>query len=422
MSPPRDDAAAARPAATARFTGPTLDRASPPHVLTLVALASIGALNMNMFLPSLPGMAAYFEADYAVVQLAVSGYLAATAGLQLVIGPLSDRYGRRPVMLGALGLFLAATLGCLTAATIETFLAFRLLSAAIVSGLVLSRAMVRDMVGPAQAASMIGYVTMGMSMAPMIGPTIGGALDQLFGWRAPFTLLLLGGGFVLWLAWRDMGETHHHPSDGFMAQFRAYPDLARSRRFWGYAATAACASGAFFAFLGGSPYVASEVLRLSPAASGFWFGALASGYALGNFLSGRFTATVGMNAMMLTGALVAAAGVTTSLWLFSHGHATAFGFFGPLSMVGLGNGMTLPSANAGMVSVRPRLAGSASGLGGALTIGGGAALSALAGALLEPGTGPYPLLWVMLCSSLCAIGAVCYVLWVGMWRGPLPSR
>jgi DHA1 family bicyclomycin/chloramphenicol resistance-like MFS transporter len=398
-----------------------LDRRSPPHITTLVALASIGALNMNMFLPSLPSMARDFEADYAVVQLAVSAYLAATAGLQLVIGPLSDRFGRRSVMLAALGVFLAATLGCILSTTIEAFLAWRLLSAAVVSGLVLSRAAVRDMVGPAEAASMIGYVTMGMALSPMVGPMIGGFLDQEFGWRAPFALLLALGAGVLWLAWRDLGETNRHRASGFAEQVRAYPELVRSRRFWGYALTAAFASGAFFAFLGGAPYVASEVLGMRPAAVGFWFGSIAIGYALGNFLSGRFTAMLGLNRMMLTGTVVAAGGVLLSLWLFSHGYATPLGFFGGLGFVGLGNGLTLPSANAGMLSVRPKLAGSASGLGGALMIGGGAALSALAGALLGPETGPYPLLYVMVASSLSAIVAVAYVLYVEKVAGPLPQ-
>ena len=418
MSAPAEPAPAL---ATDRARG-WLDRTTPPHILTLVAMASIAALNMNLFLPSLPNMAVYFETDYAVVQLAVSAYLAATAVLQFVIGPISDCYGRRPVMLSCILLFMAMTVGCLLSPDIETFLAFRIGQSAIVSGIVLSRAVVRDMVGPAHAASMIGYVTMGMSLAPMIGPMIGGALDEFFGWRAPFAMLLAAGAGVFALVWLDLGETNGHRSGGFVAQMRAYPDLVRSRRFWGYALAAACASGAFFAYLGGAPFVATEVLRLSPAETGFWFGAIAIGYAAGNYLSGRFTRFVGLNGMMLTGALVTIGGVCASIYAFSHGHPTPLGFFGGLAFVGVGNGLTLPSANAGMLSVRPRLAGSASGLGGALMIGGGAALSVLAGALLGPGTGPYPLLWVMLASAVSAFAAVLYVLYVQAVAGPLPTE
>lgn len=125
-----------------------LDRASPPQVLTLVAVTAVGALNMNIILPSLPGIARDFAADYTLVALAVSAYLALTAGLQLVLGPLSDRYGRRPVLLGTFTIFLAATLGCVLAPTVGSFLLFRLMQAAVASSMVLSRAIVRDLYPP----------------------------------------------------------------------------------------------------------------------------------------------------------------------------------------------------------------------------------------------------------------------------------
>lgn len=130
---------------------------TPPHITTLVLLAGIGALSMNIFLPSLAAMAEYFETDYALVQLSISAYLGVIGVLQLIIGPLSDRYGRRPVMLWALAIFTLSTLGCLFAESIEVFLFFRALQAAVAAGIVLSRAIVRDMVPANEAASMIGY-------------------------------------------------------------------------------------------------------------------------------------------------------------------------------------------------------------------------------------------------------------------------
>jgi MFS transporter, DHA1 family, multidrug resistance protein len=387
-----------------------LNRDTPPHIVTLVLITGVAALNMNMFLPSLPSMAAYFQADYALVQLAVSGYLGLTAGLQLVVGPLSDRYGRRPVVLVSFAIFLAATIGCILAGSIETFLAFRMAQTAVASGMVLSRAIVRDMVGPSEAASMIGYVTMGMALMPMVGPMIGGFLDQAFGWHAVFWTTFGVGVLTLAVAWLDLGETNRNPSASFGAQFRSYPELALSRRFWGYSATAALASGAFFAFLGGGPYVASEVLGMSPSRLGTYFGLIAAGYVLGNFLSGRYAGRVGLNRMMLLGALVSTGGMALALALFAAGLASPLSFFGSITFVGVGNGLSLPSANAGIVSVRPHLAGSASGLGGALMIGGGAALSFVAGALLGPTTGAWPLLVIMLlCSALC-IGSTVYVI------------
>lgn len=398
-----------------------LDRRSPPHLTTLVALAALAALNMNVFLPSLPGMARDLRADYALIQLAVSGYLGASAALQLVIGPLSDLYGRRPVVLAGLAIFLVATLGCVLAESVEAFLAWRLLGTAVAAGMVLSRAVVRDMVGAAQAASLIGYVTMGMSLAPMVGPMVGGWLDQAFGWRANFVLLAVLGAAVLALAAADLGETHRDRGGDFRAQMRAYPELARSRRFWGYAAAMAFASGSFFAFLGGAPYVATELLGMSAAQTGFWFGFIALGYAFGNYLSGRFAARRGVNRMVLTGGLVTLAGMLTACALFAAGLAHPAALFGPVLLVGVGNGLSLPSATAGSLSVRPHLAGSAAGLGGALMIGGGAALAAVTGALLGEGASAWPLLWMMTGSATAALGAVAYVFWVEKVHGPLPG-
>ena len=394
-----------------------LDRRSPPHVTTLVALTGLSALNMNMVLPSLPSLATHFDTDYAVVALAVSGYLGLTAVFQLFIGPLSDRYGRRPVMLGCFAVFLAATVGAMLAATIEVFLFFRLLQATVASAFVLSRAIVRDMVGPDQAASLIGYVTMGMSLAPMIGPAIGGFLDQSFGWEAVFAFTLLMGLATTALLWLDLGETNHALSTSFGAQFRAYPELLGSPRFWGYSLTAAFASGAFFAFLGGAPWVASEVLGMGPAELGFHFGFLAVGYMFGNFVSGRWAAAIGLTRMMLFGSVVGTLGLAATLLLLARGDVHPTAFFLTIMFLGLGNGLLLPSANAGIVSVRPHLAGSASGLGGAMMIGGGAALAVLTGAMNSPATGAWPLVLVMFVCSALSIASTLWILRLTRLRG-----
>ncbi len=395
---------------TARPTIRFLDRTTPPHIMTLVLLAGLGALSMNIFLPSLPTMATYFDAEYKLIQLSVSLYLGVNAILQVFIGPISDRYGRRPVMLASIAMFLVATLGTLMAQSVEVFLLFRSLQAVIVAGLVLSRAVVRDMVPQEEAASMIGYVTMGMAIVPMIGPMIGGALDELFSWQASFVLLFVCGVLMLWLAWADLGETAINRSPSFAAQFRQYPELLTARRFWGYCAAAAFASGAFFAYLGGAPYVGTEVFGLTPAALGFYFGAPALGYAFGNFLSGRYSVRFGINRMVLAGTLVTCIGLALLIAVYALGLHHPAVFFGFFTSVGLGNGMVLPNATAGMLSVRPHLAGTASGLGGSIMISGGAALSALAGAVLTPGSGPYPLLYLMLATSAASVLAILYVI------------
>jgi len=387
-----------------------LDRATPPHIFTLIVLTGLGALSMNIFLPSLPAMTDHFGTDYRLMQLSVALYLAVNACLQIVIGPVSDRYGRRPVLLASIIVFLAATLGCIFAPTVEVFLFFRMVQAAIVAGLVLGRAVVRDMYPQDQAASQIGYVTMGMATVPMAGPALGGLLDQGFGWHSSFWLLFVLGVSAFVLAWVDLGETAQTASASFRAQFAEYPELLAARRFWGYSLSAAFAAGAFFAYLGGAPFVGSEVFGLPPAQVGIYFGAPALGYFFGNWISGRFSVRAGINAMILWGALLSAAGLTASLVLFYGGLQVPWVFFGSMTFVGLGNGMVLPNATAGMLSVRPRLAGTASGLGGAIMIGGGAALSALAGALLTDGNGAFPLIWIMTVTALLGVAATVYTI------------
>ncbi|MGY3439184.1 MULTISPECIES: multidrug effflux MFS transporter [unclassified Marinovum] len=387
-----------------------LDRSTPPHIATLILLAGMSALAMNIFLPSLPGMTAYFGTEYRLIQLSVAIYLAVNALLQLVVGPLSDQMGRRPVILGGLAIFVVATLGCIFAPNVTVFLVFRMAQAAVVTAMVLSRAVVRDMVPQDQAASMIGYVTMGMAVVPMLGPVVGGFLDGLWGWKASFWLLFIGGAATLWLAYRDLGETKQRSGQTLLQQFQDYPELFASPRFWGYALAAALSSGAFFAYLGGAPFVGSQVYGLEPTMLGLLFGAPAVGYFVGNGLSGRYSARIGVNRMVLIGGCIVTGGMALSLLVFALGQGSALSFFGFMTFVGLGNGMTIPNATAGMLSVRPHLAGTASGLGGAIMIGGGAGLSALAGTLLQPGTGPWPLLWMMLITGGLSICAILYVM------------
>jgi MFS transporter, DHA1 family, multidrug resistance protein len=390
--------------------GGLLNRATPPHIATLILLTGVSALTMNVFLPSLPNMADYFRTDYRMMQLSVALFLAVNAAMQILIGPVSDKWGRRPVLLGGFVLFLLATLGCIYAPTVEVFLAFRMGQSAVVVAMVLARAAVRDMYPQDQAASMLGYVTMGTAVVPMIGPAVGGALDEALGWQSNFWLLFVLGALALALIWFDFGETAHKSGKTLVAQFREYPELLTSPRFWGYSLASGLSSGAFFAYLGGAPFVGSVVFGLTPGQLGMFFGAPAIGYFTGNFLSGRYSVRIGVNRMILWGALLISTGMALSIAVFMAGFGTAYSFFGFMIFVGLGNGMSIPNATAGMLSVRPHLAGTASGLGGAIMLGGGAALSALAGNMLTPETGAYPLLWMMLLTSLGGLVAILVVI------------
>ena len=387
------------------------DRTTPPHVITLVLIAGLGAMSMSAFLPSLPKMTQDLGTSYDVMQLSVSGYLAVTAVLQLIIGPISDRYGRRIVILGCFGLFLAATIGCALAPTVEVFLIFRMAQAAVAAGIVLSRAVVRDMYNRDQAASMIGYVTMGMALVPMIAPSIGGAIDETFGWRTVFWGLFAAGGLITFLCWADLGETSRGGGIPFSQQLKEYPELLTSRRFWGYVFTAAFASGAFFAFLGGAPYVASNFFGLSSFWTGISLGAPAIGYATGNFLSARYSMRMGINWMIKMGGFAGCAGLGAAALLSMVGFDSPLLFFGACTFVGLGNGLVMPNATAGMLSVRAHLAGTASGLGASIMIGGGAALSVISGILIQRGGGSVTLLLIMFTSISLGLLSILYVTW-----------
>ena len=383
-----------------------LNRRTPPRLVTLTLLTGLSALAMNLMLPSLPQMATYFHAPYALMQLAVSLYLALSAVLQIAIGPISDRIGRRPVVLGGLVLFLLATVGTLLAPNAIVFLAFRMAQAVVSVGMVLSRAVVRDMVEGPKAASMIGYVTMGMSLVPMVGPVIGGALQEAFGWQSNFVMLLVLGLLVTAVAWSDLGETAITSRRSFAEQVRLYPALLGAPRFWAYCSAATFASGCFYAFLGGAPYVGAKVFGLQPSAIGAAFALPAVGYMAGNYLAGRYSVRVGMNRMVMLGNTVTTLGMGLLALLTWSGHSGAYAFFGAMITLGIGNGIALPNANAGMLSIRPELAGTASGLGGAIVIGGGAALSAFAIAILPPGSGELPLVLLMLGSAFASALAI----------------
>lgn len=362
-------------------------------------LAGLSALVMNVFLPSLPNMAAYFETDYWVMQMSVAVYFAVNAVLQIIVGPISDNLGRRPVILWGLALFVLATIGCIYAPNAATFLAFRMCQAIIVTAMVLSRAIIRDVVPAEQAASMIGYVTMGMAIVPMIGPVIGGVLEEVFGWKASFWLMGLIGLGMLWICYYDVGETKRATGETLRQQFGHYPELFSSPRFWGYSMASGLSSGAFFAYLGGAPYVGTELFNLSPSVLGFYFGAPALGYFFGNFIAGRYSTHIGINRMVLFGAIITSLSTLAPLLIFSFGQGGTLSFFGFMTFVGIGNGMTIPNATSGMLSVRPHLAGTASGLGGAIMIGLGAVLSGVAGLVVTGGDSAMPVLWLMAAST-----------------------
>jgi Bcr/CflA subfamily drug resistance transporter len=356
-----------------------------------------------------------------LANVSIAGYAGTTTVLQLLIGPLSDRVGRRPVILASLAIFIGASLGCLLSTDVWTFLLFRTMQAAIVSGLALSRVIIRDAEPPQKAASLMGYLSIAWAIAPMVAPTLGGTLDQLFGWRSNFWAFLVFGAAMLALCWLDLGETNKNPSETFTKQFQAFPSLFRSRRFWGYSLCMAFSIGALYAFLSAAPLVATTVFRMSPAKLGIYMGSTAAGFIVGSFVSGRFAARFPLTTMMVVGRLVACVGLAAGLGLLLAGFVHEVSLFGPCVFLGFGNGVSMPSSNAGAMSVRPELVGSAAGLSGALSGAGGALMSGITSTIVSESNSAFVLLGMMFLSSAMALLAALFVHWLDR-HGPEATK
>lgn len=371
---------------------------TPPHLATLVLLTACSTLTINMFLPSLAAIAADLNAGYGTVSLSMAGFLAVTGGVQLVLGPLSDRIGRRRLMLAALAVFTVASAGCALAQNIWAFLLFRMLQGAMIAGYVLSIAIVRDTSSQQRAASLIGYISVAMAVFPMLGPVAGGVIDALWGWRAVFWFFALSGALMLLLCWADLGETRPAipagPQDGV-----SLLSLAGERSFWAFTLCSAASKGVFYIFLIGVPLIAGPVFGLDAAQSGLALGSISAGFIAGSCLSGWLAMTAAPAVLIFSGRCVACGGLLAGLMLYHAGGLPPLVFFACTACAGLGNGLTIPSSNAAAMSVRPDLAGSAAGINGALTVACGALMTAAAGVLIPPEGGAAALLVLMLAAS-----------------------
>ncbi len=405
---PRDEASLA-PA------GDDLESRPRPSLLILIAVSAIGPLALNLFVPSMPGLQAAFGIPYATAQLTLTLYLIGLAVAQLLYGPISDRWGRRPTLIAGLALFVVGSLGSALAPSIELLIAARLVQAVGgASGIVLARAIVRDLYGRDRAASVIGYITMAWVLAPMVAPALGGLLDQAFGWRAGFWLLAAAGAVVVLACQVFLHETHHGSGDaggagggagggarGWRGLLEGYAWLLKRPRFNGYALSTGFTSSVFFSFLAGAPFLMVEVLGRSPVEYGLWFIVSSFGYMAGNGLAGRYSVALGVERMIGLGTLLALIGAGAALGLYLAGQLAPWALFVPMTLIALGNGLSIPNGIAGAVSINPRLAGTAAGLAGFLQLGLGAATSQSVGYLqsLEP----YALVYVMTVGALIAV-------------------
>ncbi|MEO0036525.1 MAG: hypothetical protein RLZZ501_2548 [Pseudomonadota bacterium] len=385
--------------------------ASPALVPLLIALSTLTPVALNLTVPSLPAIAADLNAPYRLIQLSVTVFLVSVALAQLALGPLSDRYGRRPILLAGIGLFVLGSLGSALAGGVESLLAARIIQAAGgCAGMVLARAIIQDQYGRDHGAAVLGSITMAVAVAPMLAPPLGGYLELWVGWRAGFLGLALLGGLIL--AWTAFGlaETGRRGGGGEIR--RDLLPLIRLGAFWRYSLVVALSNGVFFAFLGAAPLVAATSFGMSPQAYGSSFMLVAGGFIMGNFVSARRSRRVGPLRMirigvalaLLAAGLIVLGAVTTGLsplWLF-----------GPMILSAIANGLITPNGLAAAISLRPDIAGTTAGLAGAIQMGVGAAASAGAGFLIDGGTGAArgeALAWLML--GLAGLAAM-----LGMWR------
>ncbi|MBZ9707057.1 MFS transporter [Mesorhizobium sp. ESP7-2] len=309
--------------------------AVPPRLTTLILLSALAVLPVNMILPSLPNIAAAFQADFALVNLSVAGFAIITALIEAVGGMISDRFGRRLVVLASLSIFIAASIRCALAPNIGIFLLFRAMQACIGPCYSVALVIIKETSGEREAASKFGYLAMGWALAPMVGPLFGGSLDELFGWRSSFIVFAILGAAALALSMRELRRTAIPLSRSNGNYVASYGLLLRSARFWTHTLCMACSMGVLYVFLGGAPLIVGAALGGSSMKLGFYMGLIPTGFILGSYLAGRYASKISLSATLVF---------------------------------------------ARLLSVRPDLVGTAAGLAAAMRIGGG--IASIAGLFL----------------------------------------
>jgi len=338
--------------------------ASPgaPPVALLALVTAIAPAALHVLVPAFPLLATDFDAAPTGVQLVLTLFLIGIATGQLVYGPVSDRFGRRPVLIAGLALFLVGTVLCGVAWSLPTLIVGRTLQAlGGCAGMVLGRAIVRDVYDRERSASALATIMMVMSLAPSLSPAIGAYLAEWGGWRADFVLLgMVGAGILIVIALK-LEETHTPAPVNLVGMIGSFILLLRSPAFLSVACATAFTSASWFTFLASAPYLLAELLHEPPSTYGLMILLPMAGYILGNAAVVRLSALLGSVRLFILGlALSLASGVMLALWCL--GGLTPWALFVPMAISSVGNGMSQPPGVAAGLSVYPRIAGAASGL------------------------------------------------------------
>jgi DHA1 family bicyclomycin/chloramphenicol resistance-like MFS transporter len=372
-------------------------------IVLLIAVSTMNPISVNIVVPALTSMAKGLNTDFATAQLTLTAYLFATAFSQLILGPLSDRYGRRPVLLAGIVIYFLASVFCLMASSIWVVVFGRILQGfGAASGFALGRAIVRDLYEREKAASMLGYITMGFSTAPMVAPLIGGLISDSFGWRPIFLFTAVISLVLLFFVWLSLPETRKPLQEGetrtgFVESFKI---LSRIPAFWAYALNLSLSVALFFTFLGGTPFIAIDLFGMTGTEYGLYFAFVPVGFFIGNWFTAGLAQRLGIWRMIIAGNLLGVIAGIASLILLGAGWHNHFALFAPMYLVGLSNGLAMANGMAGAVSVRPKLAGAASGIAGSMQMGLGAIATVVVGYLLTLTQSPMP---VPICMTVLAI-------------------
>ena len=369
---------------------------------------------MHLLVPAIPLLSTDLAIPYGTAQLVVSVYLVGFSVAQLAYGPLSDRFGRKPLLLAGVGLFLVATAICAFARSIESLLVARSLQAVGgVAGMVLSRAIVADCFGRDRAAAVLGYITMAIVICSLASPTAGGFISSGWGWRAGFVALLLPAVFVLLAVHFRLHETNLTPqkSLSLASLTRTYALLLRQRTFVAIATALALNSASWFAFVATMPFIVVTQLGRPPRDYGLLIAVVSLGYMLGNFLSGRFSTRIGARRMMAAGVVLMTAGALLVPVGALLAPTSLVGLFMPMTITVLGGGLFMPNAMATALSSGPQNIGAASGLIGFIQMSLSAVATVLVG-ILHDGT-TVPMVAVVTGATLVAT-----VIMIGPLRHP----
>ncbi len=375
----------------------------------LAALTAVGPLTTDMYLPSLPQIARALGASTAQVQFTISSYLIGFAIGQIVYGPFSDRHGRKPVLLAAVAVYCVATLGCALSTSIEMLIVARLIQAVGGSGgIVLARAIVRDLYSGARAGRELSVMASVMALAPVIAPIIGGTLQTVFGWQATFILLALSGlagiALIYWLLPETLGKRAEHPvSLGSM--LRSYRLVASNRCYLAYVALVALSFAGLFAWISGASFVLQNLYGLSPFRFGFAFAVGSIGYMIGSALAAKLVARYGLDVTAGIGSAANAVGGVGMVVSVAAGVGSAAFIVLPMAVYLAGMGMVLSQGIAGAMSPFPERAGAASSLLGFVQQTTAALCGAVVGVLLGQTAWP-------LAGAVAAMGCSTFLLWL----------